>query len=228
MSLARLLGPPLAQTFVADPLSVIVLSVGGERLAVVVDTLLGEEELFVRALPGRRSLSPQVSGAAVLASGGVALLLDAGALLKAARPMRGETHELSAPPVDPTRRPTVLIVDDSLTTRTLERSVLEAAGYAVKTAVDGVDGWRVIDEEGCDLVVADVEMPRMDGLALCEAIRASERHRALPVVLVTALESAAHRARGLAAGADAYIGKSSFDQRNLLDSVAQLLDPARA
>jgi two-component system chemotaxis sensor kinase CheA len=82
----------------------------------------------------------------------------------------------------------------------------------------------VLQEQGCDLVVADIEMPRMDGFALCEAIRASRRFARVPIVLVTALEHDEDRARGLEVGADAYIGKSSFDQHNLLDTIRQLLD----
>ena len=96
------------------------------------------------------------------------------------------------------------------------------------TAVDGRDGWRVLQEQGCDLVVADIEMPRMDGFALCEAIRASRRFAELPIVLVTALERPEDRARGLEAGADAYIAKSSFDQENLLETILQLLGEGRA
>src|SRR6266571_5365190 len=111
----------------------------------------------------------------------------------------------------------------AIATRTLEQSILDAAGYDVLTAVDGGDGWRVLQEHGADLVVADIEMPRMDGFALCEAIRASKRFKELPVVLVTALETPEHRARGLEVGADAYLGKSSFDQQNLLDTITQLL-----
>ena len=125
-------------------------------------------------------------------------------------------------PGAPTKR-RILVVDDSITTRTLEQSILEAAGYDVLATVDGADGWRVLQEKGCDLVVADIEMPRMDGFALCEAIRSSSRFKRLPVVLVTALETAEHRTRGLEVGADAYIGKSSFDQQNLLDTIRQLL-----
>jgi two-component system chemotaxis sensor kinase CheA len=117
----------------------------------------------------------------------------------------------------------VLVVDDSITTRTLEASVLEAAGYEVVTAVDGADGWRVLQEVGADLVVSDVEMPRMDGLHLTEAIRASTRFRELPVILVTALERPEHRARGLEVGADAYLGKSSFEQEGLLNTVRELI-----
>ena len=124
--------------------------------------------------------------------------------------------------VGPARR-RILVVDDSITTRTLEQSILEAAGYDVLTAVDGDEGWRQLQEQGCDLIVADIEMPRMDGFQLCEAIRGSKRFSELPVILVTAMETPAHRARGLEVGADAYIGKSSFDQQHLLDTIQQLL-----
>jgi len=122
-----------------------------------------------------------------------------------------------------TARRRVMVVDDSITTRTLEASVLEAAGYDVMTAVDGADGWRLMQERGADLVVSDVEMPRMDGLQLCEAIRASSRFKSVPVILVTALELPDHRARGLEVGADAYLGKSSFEQDALLTTVRDLL-----
>jgi two-component system chemotaxis sensor kinase CheA len=117
----------------------------------------------------------------------------------------------------------LLVVDDSVTTRSLQRSILEGAGYEVIVAVDGSDAWRLLQDAGADLVVADVEMPRMDGFALCEAIRRSTRFRDLPVVLVTALQSDADRKHGLDAGADAYLPKAGFDQRVLLDAIAQLL-----
>jgi two-component system chemotaxis sensor kinase CheA len=117
----------------------------------------------------------------------------------------------------------VLVVDDSITTRTLEQSVLSAAGFDVTTAVDGVDAWRVIEEGAPDLVVTDVEMPRMDGLQLCERVRASTSHARLPLILVTSLDKPEQRSRGLEAGADAYITKSSFDQDTLLSIVRQLL-----
>jgi len=93
----------------------------------------------------------------------------------------------------------------------------------VLAAVDGAQAWELLQSAGADLVVADVEMPRMDGFALCEAIRASPHFRELPVVLVTALESESDRRRGLDAGADAYLPKSSFDQQLLLDAVSRLL-----
>ena len=114
-------------------------------------------------------------------------------------------------------------MDDSVTTRTLERSILEAAGYEVSSAADGLEAWTLLEQRGADLVVSDVEMPRMDGFALTARIRTSARFRSLPIVLVTALESERDRIRGVEAGASAYLAKSAFDQRELLDVIGQLI-----
>lgn len=224
VSLARLLGPPLVEQPAAGSVPVLRLSVGGRRLAVSVDDLLAEQELLVRPLRRVRNPPAYLSGAAVLPTGRVALVLNSVALVEAglnAAPGAGGT-EVEAQRAPTTRR-RILVVDDSITTRTLEQSILEAAGYDVLTAVDGADGLRMLHEQECDLVVSDVEMPRMDGFALCEAIRGSRRLRETPVVLVTALETPEHRARGLEVGADAYLAKSSFDQEHLLQTIRQLV-----
>ena len=223
VALARLL-PPLVERPAAGPLAVVLLRAGERRLAVVVDELLAEQEIVLRPLDRGRQPLPHVGGAAILGTGRVALVLNPVAIVAAGLGL-GAGPGLAvaeAKPTGPGKRH-ILVVDDSITTRTLEQSILEAAGYDVRTAVDGADGWKVLQEHGCDLVVADIEMPRMDGFALCEAIRGSKRFKALPVVLVTALETPEHRARGLEVAADAYIGKSSFDQQNLLDTISQLL-----
>jgi two-component system chemotaxis sensor kinase CheA len=224
-TMARLLGPPLPERPVEGHLLVVLLAVGQRRAGVVVDALLAEEELVIRPLERLRQPIARLSGAALLPNGRVALVVNPGALVR-----RGAIREatvalqLSKAPAAPERRTRrrILVVDDSLTTRTLEQSVLEAAGYEVLTAVDGADAWRVLQERGADLVVSDIEMPRMDGFALTESIRQS-RLGNLPVVLVTSLESPEHQARGLEVGADAYIVKSSFDQASLLDTIRQLL-----
>jgi two-component system chemotaxis sensor kinase CheA len=228
VALARLL-PPLPVRPPAGRCPVVLLRAGERRLAVAVDELVAEQEVVLRPLGAERKPIPQVSGAAILGTGQVALILNpvaiiAAGLSLAAAPGLAFTERT---PAAQTRR-RILVVDDSITTRALEQSILEAAGYEVTTAVDGADGWRALQEHGCDLVVADVEMPRMDGFELCEAIRASRRFKTVPVVLVTALETPAHRARGLEVGADAYVGKSSFDQRNLLETVGQLIGEGRA
>ena len=224
LPLARVLGPPLVEAEVTGAFVVVHLRVGGRRLAVAVDEPEGERELVVRPLPRGRGDVPLVGGAAILGTGEVALVLDAPAVVAAGLGMApgGGMRVAEAPEARAARR-RILVVDDSITTRTLEQSTLEAAGYEVVTAVDGEDGWRALQERGADLVVTDVEMPGMDGFALTEAIRGSHRFAALPVIVVSSLESAEHRALGMEAGADAYVGKSSFDQQGLLETIRRLL-----
>ncbi len=223
VALARLL-PPLVERPASGPLAVVLLRAGERRLAVAVDELVAEQEVVLRPVGRGRAPLPYVSGAAILGSGRVALVLNVAAIVGAGLGLSAG-YGIAIAEAKPGRRAKqrILVVDDSITTRTLEQSILEAAGYDVRTAVDGADGWKALQEHGCDLVLADIEMPRMDGFALCEAIRGSKRFKDLPVVLVTALETPEHRARGLEVGADAYIGKSSFDQQNLLDTISQLL-----
>jgi two-component system chemotaxis sensor kinase CheA len=170
------------------------------------------------------------SGATLLPSGRVALILHAVDLLRTAfaRPAGPSLLEQRATVPAQARR--LLVVDDSVTTRTLVKSILEGAGYAVQAAADGAEAWQLLQERGADLVVADVEMPRMDGFDLTATIRRSPRFRQLPVILVTALDSEEDRLRGMEAGADAYLIKSAFDQKRLLETVYQLLpsDPESA
>jgi two-component system chemotaxis sensor kinase CheA len=224
VTLADLLGPPFTARPPNGHLPVVTLQSGERRLALVADTLMAEQEIVLRPIPGRRERLPLLSGAALLPRGQVALVLDPVAAVSAGLAAASGTALAGTGqrPAD-AKLGTILVVDDSITTRTLEQSILEAAGYDVATAVDGAEAWRWLQERACDLVVADVEMPRMDGFALCEAMRASSRLKQIPVVLVTALEGLEDRARGLEAGADAYLGKSSFDQQGLLDTVRQLI-----
>lgn len=226
VSLAALLGPPLVDAAPNGPLPAVLLSTGGMRVAVIVESLLAEQELTVRPLPGSARTIAHLGGAALLGTGRVALLVNPATLVPAGAGAGPDVARPSHPDTAMRPRRRVLVVDDSMTTRTLEQSVLEAAGYDVATAVDGAEAWRLLQESAYDVVVSDVEMPRMDGFALCEAIRGSKRLAQLPVVLVTALESTEHRARGLEAGADAYLAKSSFEQETLLDTIAQLLGSA--
>lgn len=224
-SLAAILGPPLATRPIRGKVPVVVLQAGENRLAVAVEELIAEQELVFRPLERGRISLPHISGGALLPTGQAALVVNPGGVIAAGLAQGGpvEVAEEATDTGAPVRR-RILVVDDSITTRTLEQSILEAAGYDVLTAVDGEAAWQVLQEETVDLVVADVEMPRLDGFGLCEAIRASKRLRDVPVVLVTALESAEGRARGLEAGADAYLAKSSFDQDTLLDTIRQLLE----
>jgi len=227
-SVAGVLGPPLIDHPIDGPTPLALVRVGERRVALRVDEMLEEDEVVVRPIRAHgREAVPHISGAALLPQGSVALVLNVTSVLASAYAGTGGSSSIAEKRDATEKRKRVLVVDDSITTRTLEASVLEAAGYEVGTAVDGADAWRSLQERGADLVVSDVEMPRMDGLQLCETIRASQRFRNLPVILVTALETAEHRARGLEVGADAYLAKSSFDQEGLLTTIRDLLGAPR-
>jgi len=161
------------------------------------------------------------TGATVLPTGEIALIVSMPELVATGIAMRTGLAIAAAGSRAAARR--LLVADDSVTTRTLEKTVLEAAGYEVITASDGAEAWHLLQERGADLVISDVEMPRMDGFGLTEAVRGSRRFRDLPVILLTALDNERDRARGLEAGADAYLVKSAFDQTVLLRTVEQLL-----
>ena len=122
----------------------------------------------------------------------------------------------------PAEPPWVLVVDDAVTTRAMERGLLELAGYQVKVAVDGMDAWTALKSDHFDLVVSDVDMPRMNGFELTQRIRADDGLQDLPVVLVSALEAREDKERGIEVGANAYVVKSSFEQSNLLEIINRL------
>jgi two-component system chemotaxis sensor kinase CheA len=205
---------------------VVIVAAGDRKMAFVVDELLAEQEVVVKRLGSRICRLPHIAAATLLPSGRIALVLSAANLVRSALERlratgRGRSAVLAAPATVVKKH--LLLAEDSLTIRTLEKTILEAAGYEVTVAVDGADAWRLLNERGADLLVSDVEMPRMDGFALTSAVRDSPRFRALPVVLVTAREKDEDKARGIEVGANAYLVKSAFDQRNLLETIAQLL-----
>jgi len=221
-TLSGVLGPPLRERSELTGAPALLLRAGQDELALVVDAVSDEREVVMRPLE-RRAHVPHVSGGALLPNGRVALVLVPRSLIEAGLNRELTLPHLVRPEEAEARGAHVLVVDDSITTRTLEQSVLEAAGYHVTAAVDGQDAWEKLQQEPVDLVVSDVEMPRMTGFDLCRRMRASKRFAEIPVVLVTGMESAEDRALGLEVGADAYILKSSFDQESLLETIRQLI-----
>jgi two-component system chemotaxis sensor kinase CheA len=197
-----------------------VLSGGGRSMAFAVDEVVGDQEVLVKPLSAPLRRLRNVAGLTVLGAGRVVPLLDVTDLLKSAQAVAAAPPRPAAPPPPPHRH--VLVVEDSITSRTLLKGILESAGYRVSTAVDGLDALHRLQREPVDVVVSDVEMPRLDGIELITRIRADRRFAGLPVVLVTGLDSAHDRARGLQAGANAYIVKGSFDQGNLLAALQEL------
>lgn len=198
----------------------VVISAGDRQVLLLVDEHLAEQEITIKKLGSRIECVPYISGATILPTGKIALVLNAANLV------RGAIEHAAGPfvfPAPAAPRKRLLVADDSVTTRTLIASILTGAGYDVAPAADGMAAWQLLQESGADLVITDVAMPRMDGFALTEAVRKSTRFRELPVVLVTSRETDEDKARGAAAGATAYLLKSRFDQRALLETIAQLL-----
>jgi CheY-like chemotaxis protein len=190
------------------------------RVALSVDELLEEREVVVRPLGDRLEGIRSAIGATILADGSVATILRGAYIVEQAHDRARATGGAAAAQAV---RKRVLLVEDSITTRTLERSILEAAGYDVTTAGDGEEAWTLLQDVAIDLIVTDVDMPRLDGFGLTERIRGSQHHTDVPIVLVTARGSDADKRRGVDAGADAYVTKSDFDQGLLLKTLAEFL-----
>jgi len=211
---------------VRQPYVQILLIRYGEHLAgVAVDRVIREQEVLVKGLGKQLVRVPNISGATVLGTGEVVPILNAADLGKSAE-KSAPKHRISEEykgQSDRAENKSIVVAEDSITSRMLIKNILESAGYSVKTAVDGTEAWSMLRTEQIDLLVSDVEMPRMDGFELTKKIRNSEEFKALPVVLVTALSSREHREKGIDVGANAYIVKSSFDQSNLLEAVKHLI-----
>jgi two-component system, chemotaxis family, sensor kinase CheA len=243
-SLARLLGRPperaaTAETGAAGAAAAaaakgsesrqpcVIVAAGDVRAALLVDEILGDREVLVKELRPPLVRMRHVAAAGLLGGGELALILRPADLLRAiGEPLPAVGSEPAAAAtagVDAGRPLSVLVVDDSITTRTMEKNLLEAAGYRVQVAADGQEAWTTLRHERFDLVLADVDMPRMDGFALTARIRADPGLADLPLVLVTALESRQDKERGIEVGANAYVIKSSFDQSKLLEIIGRLV-----
>jgi two-component system chemotaxis sensor kinase CheA len=200
----------------------VVLGAVEKRIAFAVDAVLNEREVLVKPLGSPLLRVRNVAAATVLGSGAAALILNVADLLKSAVRLAG-TGVRGAAPADAQAVRRLLVTDDSVTSRMLLKNILEAVGYQVETAIDGMEALAALRSRDFDLVVSDVEMPRMDGFDLTAKIRADKKLADLPVVLVTALGSREHQERGIEVGANAYIIKGSFDQTNLLDVIRKLI-----
>ena len=223
MDLAQVLGLP-SQPPPSGALPVVLVKSAGSTVALVVQALLGEQELTVHDLGERLHDAPAVLGGALLDGANIALVVSAPACARLGlNAATSPALQPAAPAEDAAARPRILLAEDTMTTRALEKGILEAAGYEVRTAVDGADAWEQLRAHGADVVISDVNMPNMDGFTLCATIRQSRRFADLPVVLVTSLADDADRRRGLEAGASAYITKAGFDQGLLVDTVERLL-----
>ena len=207
-----------------DLINIVLVRAAEKQIALIVDLILGTQEVVIKNLPWPMMRVQNVTGASILGTGEVVIALNMTEMLTSLDDSRNRLPKtLERRKREKEHVPVVMIADDSITTRTLEKRILEAAGYDVFTASDGLDAWSKMQSESCDLVVSDVMMPELDGFGLTRKIRSDERFKHLPVILVTSLNRTQDREQGMNAGADAYIVKSAFDQDKLLEVVQRLI-----
>jgi two-component system chemotaxis sensor kinase CheA len=212
-----MLSPDTTMTANAVSLTAVVVQGAGRLAAVGVERLLGIIDVVIRPLPELTYASSVIAGATLDAEGNPQLVLNAENLVI-------EAHQLKAPPdaAIQSRMP-ILVIDDSLTTRMLEQSILESAGYEVDLATSGEEALQKSLKKRYGLFLVDVEMPGMDGFTFVETTRRDPLLREVPSILVTSRNAPADRQRGLEAGAQAYMVKSEFDQRTLLEQIRTLV-----
>jgi len=241
MALLRLgdvLGVPTEVTETTNQ-PAIILGSADRRAAFLVDGLLGAQEIATKTLPKPLIRVRHIAAATIVGTGEVVPILNVLDLLRASakRPqstVHSPQKQSNKRPVDrgrstvdkqakPASKQSILVVDDSVTIRTFEKALLEAAGYDVTAASDGLEAWSMLQKHGCDLIVSDVEMPNMTGFELTEKVRGDQRLKGMPLILVTTLSSDEDRKRGIDAGADAYVIKGSTEQDQLLETVRRLI-----
>jgi chemotaxis protein histidine kinase CheA len=201
----------------------VVLRIRNEKIAVQVDDLLDEHDMVIKPLPEHLRNLPMVSGMVTTGKNELVSVLHAPALLDAARRIRNTAVHTETDSSAVANHYNILVVDDSLNTREIEKDVLEAYGYHVTLAEDGLDGLRKAMDGDFDAVLTDVEMPNMDGFTLTARLRQEEKYRNTPIVIITSREKAEDKQRGVQVGADAYIVKGDFDQNNLVGTLRTLL-----
>jgi len=206
-----------------DTVVCVIVRSGEDRLGLLVDDVVGEQEVVVKPPGALLKRVRNVSGAAILGTGEVCMVLAPQDLVKSVRKRLGTLPPAEAPAAQSRRKPVILLVEDSITTRTQEKRILESSGYDIVTAVDGLEAWEKLGSRAFDAVVSDIQMPNMDGFTLTERIRQDKRYADLPVILVTTLTEAEDKRRGLESGANAYITKSAFDQSVLVGTLQRLV-----
>ncbi|OGT95873.1 MAG: hypothetical protein A2X80_08085 [Geobacteraceae bacterium GWB2_52_12] len=200
---------------------IVIIRDGEEKLGLIVDDIIGREEMVVKPLPAHLQNLRMVSGATIGERNSIINVLHVPEIFRQSREITEPTRKVHQ--VREEKSATVLVVDDSVNTREIEKSILEAYGYSVVTAEDGEDGWEKSRETMFDLVITDVEMPRLDGFSLTERLRADNRYRHVPIIIVTSREKEEDKRRGITVGANAYIIKGAFDQSNLIETVHSLI-----
>ncbi len=202
----------------------LIITYSGRRIAFQVEAIFEEQQILVKGLGKQLDRVRNITGATILGNGKVVPVLNVSDLFCSALRPSGIKHGPGRQAItEKSKMGRILVAEDSITARTLLKNILETAGYQVSTATDGIDGFTQLHNSEFDLVVSDVDMPRMNGFELTARIRANKHLQELPIILVTALESREDRERGIDVGANAYIIKSSFDQSNLLEVIKRFI-----
>jgi len=220
--LTQTLGIPDSGPFIdsTTPIAIVILEYGGRQIACIVNEVIQVQEIVVRPLGNLLYRVKRITGAVILGDGKVAMVLDPIELIQEAY----NTSRQTQPPVVTVHNENrILVVEDSVTSRALLKRTLEMAGYVVQTAHDGMDALGKLKNYEFDMVVSDIDMPRMSGFTLTEKIRADDRYDNLAVVLVTSLDTLQDREHGKAVGADTYLVKSTFEKNSFLDVIRVLL-----
>lgn len=215
-------------TLVTDEgISLVLIGNQPQTYGLQVDKLLGEHMLVVQPLDARLGKIKDITAAALMEDGSPVLILDVADMLRSVEKLivhgRLDKVQYGSDSQQTQARKRVLVVDDSLTVREFERKLLSSNGYMVRVAVDGIDGWNALRSESFDLVVTDVDMPRMDGIELVRLIKKNPQLKSIPVMIVSYKDRPEDRQRGLEAGADYYLAKTSFHDETLLQAVEDLI-----
>ena len=204
---------------------ILVIKGRSELFGVCVDSIKNIRRVVIKKLGPKLKKYPLLTGAGIMDDGRPAFLLDTGVLEDLCRnkPLAfGQKTEVTK-----ARKQTVLVVDDSLTTRMLEKTILETAGYKTVLANDGIDALRLLSEEHCDLIVVDFEMPRMDGMEFTRTVRKMPEKKDLPIIMLTSIATDENKRKGLAAGVQAYLVKGKFDQNEFIETVRRFIGEAK-
>jgi chemotaxis protein histidine kinase CheA/ActR/RegA family two-component response regulator len=200
---------------------IIIVNAGNENLGLIVDELIDEDDMVIKPLPKHMKNISMVAGLTVSGRDEIINVLHIPAVINAVKNISGGTKHKEKKRQDKVIN--ILVVDDSINTREIEKSILESYGYKVELAEDGVDGMAKAEKFKYDAVITDVEMPGLDGFSLTERLRGNEFYKDVPIIIVTSREKEEDKRKGIKAGADAYIVKGSFDQTNLIETLQNLI-----
>ncbi|MFN7097412.1 MAG: response regulator, partial [Gammaproteobacteria bacterium] len=224
LTLADILQLEKIESITPEQISVVVLKKAGLTVALAVDEIIGEREIVIKPLHAPLHNIRYIGGCTLSGNGEVIVVLNADDIVNVAFHIVNSSRIIIQTEDEKTIiKPHILVVDDSITTRTLEKNILESKDYQVTVAVDGKEAWEILQKQSFSLLITDVNMPQMDGFALTKLVRQNNKLQNLPVIIVTSLGSDEEKVRGLEAGANYYIVKNEFESGALLTIVEQLL-----